>query len=417
MRVDETPRYPGQALIDLDALAHNYRILSGKIGQADSLVIVKADAYGHGAQKIALALYEAGARWFGQAQLGEALQLAHAFKKAGLPPLRTAPTAQTPRIFSWISVPGLDGDELRVQALENGIDLSISNLEELVEIVAAAQTTGICARVHLKVDVGNSRAGCPRDVWDSFFSQTALAQADGKIKIVAIWSHLQSADDPAPEAFAETKTQIQNYELALEVAKKYGIIPEIRHLAATSGGLWHPESRYDLVRWGIGLYGLSPNSAHETAKELGLKPVMRLRAPLLSVKEIPAGQGVSYNATWRAERNHWVGLVPLGYADGIPRLASNRAGVSVHTREGIIRARVIGRICMDQFVIDLGINPPAAKRGDTVELFGNETEIDDWAKASQSVNYEIITRLGPRVERIYYGQGETKYRTEAGEKN
>ena len=190
-------------------------------------------------------------------------------------------------------------------------------------------------------------------------------------------------------------------------------VPEIT--VATGGLLWHPAARMDLVRVGIGLYGLSPDPSVATSAELGLRPVMRLESALVQVKRIDAGQAVSYGGTWSAPTDRWVGLVPLGYSDGVPRAASSAGPVSV----GGLRTSVVGRVCMDQVVIDLGPAvdetgaplPAAARVGDTAVLWGSPEPsgqeavptADEWAQACGTINYEIVTRLGARIPRCYVG--------------
>lgn len=207
------------------------------------------------------------------------------------------------------------------------------------------------------------------------------------------------------------------FEEGLAILADAGITPRIRHLAATSGILWHPETHYDMVRAGIGLYGLSPDPAVSSAADLGLVPALTLRAPLTSVKVIEEGTPASYGGTWVAPTRRWVGLVPLGYGDGILRAASNRARVTVHTASGPLDAPLIGRVCMDQFIIDLGpaegdAGTPTARSGDApatvgdiAVLFGaghdGDPLADDWARAATTINYEIVTRLGAHIPRVY----------------
>ncbi|AOZ72259.1 alanine racemase [Boudabousia tangfeifanii] len=399
--------YAGQAEIDLSAFAKNLAALQAHAPQAEPLAIVKADAYGHEAKLIAKAAWDQGVRWLGQAQVQEALNLHAYFDQIGLP---SCHEANGPRIFTWIFPSGANGVKARKAAIAAGLDISVSNTFELDELLLAYhdllaedEATKKPARVHLKIDVGNSRAGATKEHWPELVAATKAAVETGIVSLEGIWSHLQSADDPAPEAIAETNQQIDNFEAAIEVAKAAGLSPVRRHLSATSGGLWHPRAHFDMIRWGIGLYGYSPNPAHP-GSPTDLTPVMTLAAPLMSVKQIPAGQGVSYNATWRAERATWVGLVPLGYADGISRLQSNTAWVTVYHEGEAIPARIIGRVCMDQFMIDLGHGEqPRAARGDRVVLFGGEQKAanaDDWAKTAQTISYEILTSIGARVPRV-----------------
>ena len=210
------------------------------------------------------------------------------------------------------------------------------------------------------------------------------------------------------------------FEEGLAILADAGVTPRIRHLSATSGILWHREAHYDMVRAGIGLYGLSPDPEVATSEQLGLTPALELRAPLTSVKVIEEGTPASYGGTWVAPTRRWIGLVPLGYGDGILRAVSNKARVVVHTASGPFNAPIVGRVCMDQFMVDLGpaggdAGAPTARSGqapaapgDTAMLFGSgiggEALADDWARAATTINYEIVTRLGAHIPRAYVGE-------------
>ena len=244
-----------------------------------------------------------------------------------------------------------------------------------------------------------------------------MAADDGLVDIVGAWSHMSRADDPSEAGNASTASHVRIFEEGLAILADAGITPRIRHLSATSGILWHPEAHYDMVRVGIGLYGLSPDPAVATAEELGLIPALELSAPLTSVKVIEEGTPASYGGTWVAPTRRWIGLVPLGYGDGIFRAASNKARVVVRTEAGLLNAPLIGRVCMDQFMVDLGPaqgepGTPTARSGqapaapgDTAILLGSsalgEPLADDWAQAAGTINYEIVTNLGAHIPRIY----------------
>ncbi|OKL49747.1 alanine racemase [Boudabousia liubingyangii] len=434
--------YPATALVNLGHLRHNLRHLRACAPDSQPLAIIKADAYGHGSLPVALTVLEEGVNWLGQAQIGEALHLRKELDKAGVP---SCLDPEGPRLFTWIvnADPAGKGPKQLSKAIMRGLDISASNLAELEAILAAgkrarekAQTEKTSAktklpktgqsemlpprqaylaagcpppRVHLKIDVGNSRAGSPAAVWPELVAQAARAESAGQLQVVGIWSHLQSADEATPEGIERTNQQIARFEQAVQVAQSVGLENKILHLSATSGGLWHPRAHFDLIRWGIGLYGLSPDPTHPRTPDF-LRPVMELSAPLLSVKRVPAGEGVSYNATWTTPGDRWLGLVPLGYADGINRRASNRAKVWARLETGELKEfPVVGRICMDQFVIDLGPadQPAPLARGQRIYLFGSGEpdglpSVDKWAQAIDTINYEVVTTLGPRVPRVYW---------------
>ena len=376
--------YPSSAVVDLAAIKHNLSVLRAAAPDALQLATVKANAYGHGLVPVALAALEGGADWLGVAQLAEAFALRR----------------------------GLDA-----AAIEADIDLSVSWTWVLADICAAARAVGRPARVHVKIDTGMSRAGSTLADLPALASALRMAADDGLVDIVGAWSHMSRADDPSEAGNASTASHVRIFEEGLAILADAGITPRIRHLSATSGILWHPEAHYDMVRVGIGLYGLSPDPAVATADELGLIPALELRAPLTSVKVIEEGTPASYGGTWVAPTRRWIGLVPLGYGDGIFRAASNRARVVVRTEAGLLNAPLVGRVCMDQFMVDLGPaqgdpGTPTARSGDApaavgdiAVLFGTgalgEPLADEWADAASTINYEIVTNLGAHIPRAY----------------
>ena len=391
---EQLAHYPAVVEVDVAALVANAARMRRFAPKVRHLGIVKADAYGHGSHEVSRALAHAGYDILGIAQLAEALYLSSFLKQEGIDGIS---------IFSWI-LPVSDDAAIR-QAIEVGIELSVSNLDQLDLI----ERQGLPARIHLKVDTGMGRGGAiPTE-----FPALALAASKAKhAKVVGVWSHLARADEASEEGKQATDLQIKNFNEAVQAAVASGLTGFERHLAATSGQIWHEDAHFDMVRDGIGLYGLSPDPQNTPSLDLGLQPVMTLKADLVQVKRVPRGQTVSYGGTWVAPTDRWLGLVPLGYGDGIPRHASGKGPVSVYTQAGRIDTHVVGRVCMDQFVIDLGPaegNEPPALAGDTVVLFGNPNSkttpgcplADDWAQACGTINYEIITRLGARVPRAY----------------
>ena len=367
-----------EAVIDLEAIAANYARVS--MAGVPVMGIVKADAYGHGARQVAQALRDCGAHWLGVALPSEALTL----RAAG----------DSGRLLAWLWAPG---DPAIVECVASDVDLSVSSEESLAEVIDAARAASRRARVHIKVDTGLTRNGVPRSNWEQVFEAAHVAQAGGFVEVIGLWSHLASADDPDDPM---TDRQRAAFLTALDVATSVGLNPEVRHIANSAAAIDRADCAFDLVRSGIAIYGVTPGSGLGTARDLGLRPAMTVRARLAHVKDIAAGDKVSYGGTWTAESPTTVGLVPVGYADGLPRSASNKAQVLVGDR----RCPVLGVIAMDQFVVDLG--PGAGERpGDEVLLFGStdrgEPSAEDWAQWSGSIGYEIVTRIGPRITRRY----------------
>ncbi|QDC26775.1 alanine racemase [Georgenia yuyongxinii] len=384
--------HPARAVVDLDAIAANVGLLRAAAPGAATMVVVKADAYGHGLLPVARAALAGGAAWLGVAQLTEALEL-----RAGLD--RT-PSAGRPPILSWIFPPGAPLG----RALEAGIDLSASAPWAVHEIAAAARTTGRTARVHLKVDTGMGRGGARPEAFAELVAAAMAARAEGTVDVVGVWSHLACADEPANPA---TARQVEVFSAALAQAERAGLRPQLRHLAASAGTLFHPATHFDLVRPGIAVYGLSPAPEVATSAALGLRPAMTLEARLTVVKAAPAGTPLSYGHTAVTTADTHLGVVPLGYGDGIPRAASGAGPLAVAGR----RYHVAGRVCMDQVVVDLGPESGDVAVGDTAVLFGDGGDggptADDWARAVGTINYEIVTRLGCRVPRVHVGAAGT----------
>ena len=407
-----------RAVIDLEAVAHNGRLLAQTAG-VPWMAVVKADAYGHGLGPIALTALSAGASWLGVAQLAEALTLRALLDEAGVARPVEEPSGQAPRVLSWL-LPVMDPARAACEdsplraALKADLDLSVSTLSQLEALVAAARAQATTARLHLKVDTGMSRGGAMAEDLPALAAALRRAVDEGAVDVVGLWSHLSRADEPTS---GSTEEHLVRYRQAERIVREAGLTPSIHHLAATGGLLWHPEARMDLVRAGIGLYGLSPAPSVTTGAELGLRPAMRLESELVQVKRIDVGQAVSYGGTWSAPTDRWVGLVPLGYSDGVPRAASSTGPVGI----GGMMTAIVGRVCMDQVVIDLGPAqdetgsslPAPTQVGDTAVLWGAPDAlgqeavptVDEWAQACGTINYEIVTRLGARIPRCYVGAG------------
>ncbi|MEU1079191.1 alanine racemase [Streptomyces sp. NPDC005908] len=383
----ETVAPPGaelraRAVIDLAAVRANVRTLRDRAPHAALMAVVKADGYGHGAAPCARAAVAAGATWLGTATPQEALAL-------------RAPGAGVPadvRIMCWLWTPGGPWRE----AIEADVDVSVSGLWALEEVTRAARLAGRPARVQLKADTGLGRAGCqPRD-WPELVTAAMRAQAEGLLRVTGLWSHFACADEPGHPSI---DAQLSRFREMVAYAEARGVEPEVRHIANSPATLTLPESHFDLVRPGIALYGVSPSPAIGTPQELGLRPAMTLSASLSLVKHVPGGHGVSYGHHYVTPGETTLGLVPLGYADGIPRHASSAGPVLV---EGKWRT-VAGRVAMDQFVVDLGGDEPGP--GAEAILFGpgdrGEPTAEDWAQASGTIAYEIVTRIGTRVPRVH----------------
>lgn len=376
------PGSPGTAYVDVHAVETNVRTLRGLAGRAELLAVVKADAYGHGLLPCARAAVRGGATWLGTAQLDEAIAL----RDNGI----------QGRILTWLHVPGADFSG----ALRRDIDLSAAAPWDLAAIVAAARETGRTARVHLKVDTGLGRNGAFGGGFTELVRLARAAEAEGAVQVVGVWSHFAYADEPDHPT---VRHQQEVFVDAVAEAERAGCRLEVRHLANSAATLTNPSAHFDLVRPGLACYGLSPVPQLGDPTAYGLTPAMTLVARLALVKELPAGQGVSYGHQYVTPQATRVGLVPLGYADGIPRAGTNVGPLAVGGR----RYRIAGRVCMDQVVVDLGPDS-TARAGDDVVIFGTGAggtpTAQDWAVATGTISYEIVTRLGPRVERVLLGQ-------------
>jgi alanine racemase len=367
-----------EIVVDLGAIRRNVGRLRDLVtpDAAEVMVVVKADGYGHGIVESAGAARAAGAPWLGVATIEEALVLRNA--------------GDTGRILSWLTVPG----DAWAEAIERGIDVTAYSVAELDEIRAAVATTP--ARLQLKIDTGLSRGGATEQDWPGIVAAARSGEADGLWRVTGLWSHFACSDEPEHPANHRQEAAFRD---ALACAAHAGLRPEVRHLANSAAALLRPSSRFDLVRCGIASYGLDPAPGRSPA--LGLEPAMTVTAPLVLTKQVSSGAGVSYGHTWRAPGETRLGLVPLGYGDGVPRHAGNSAEVWLDGKRRPVR----GRICMDQFVVDLGGDE--ARPGDEVVLFGagaaGEPTADDWARACGTIHYEIVTRMGGRLRRRYVG--------------
>jgi alanine racemase len=365
-----------EASVDLGAITKNIAALRAHVAPAAVMAVVKANGYGHGAVPAARAAVRGGADWLGVVHVAEALEI----RRAGV----DAP------LLCLMAI----GSHDHAAAIAAGVDLAAGSAGMVRRLAAAAEAAGRPARVHLKADTGLSRGGATAADWPSVLTAARQAQRDGSIVVAGAWSHFASADDPGNPSI---EAQLTAFKEALAVAESAGITPQLRHIANTAAALDVPEARYDLVRVGGGSYGLATLPGGPPA---WLRPAMRLRARLALVKRVPAGTGVSYGHRYVTSRETTLGLVPLGYADGIPRSATGLPLVAARGR----RWRIAGTVCMDQLLIDFGDEPVA--EGDEVVLFGpgddGEPTAQEWGEALGTISYEIVTGISARVPRAHH---------------
>ncbi|SHG82286.1 alanine racemase [Geodermatophilus nigrescens] len=370
------PAPRAEVVVDLDAIAANTAVLRERVGRP-LMAVVKADGYGHGLVPAARAVLAGGADALGVAVLEEALAL----RAAGV----TAP------LLAWLHAPGTDF----APALEAGVEVSANAEWGLAEVVAAARATGRPARLHLCADTGLSREGATTADWPALVAAAARAQADGEVEVVGLWSHMAYADAPTHPTIG---AQVRVFEEAVGIARAAGL-DGTRHLANSAATVALPDTWYDMVRPGVALYGLDPLGGDPAVH--GLRPAMSVRARVALTKRVPAGVGVSYGHTYSPERETTLALVPVGYADGVPRAAGNRAPVLAAGAQRTIA----GRVCMDQFVLDVGDD--AVAPGDEVVLWGSgergEPTAQQWADAVDTIHYELVTRVGGRFTRRHVG--------------
>lgn len=370
-----------EIVVDLGAIRANVRRLRDLVGPGTAMMsVVKADGYGHGMLPAAGAARAGGAQWLGVATLDEALRL----REAG----------DAGRILCWLAVPG----EEYAAAVALDVDVTAYTPAELREIVAGAHAAGRRGRVQLKVDTGLSRGGSTLDSWPDLVAAARAAERAGAIRVTGVWSHFACSDEPDHPA---NDRQEQRFHTALQIAERAGLRPEVRHLANSAAAILRPSSRLDLVRCGIACYGLE--AAPGLTDHVGLTPAMTVRAQLALTKAVGPGEGVSYGHTWVADHATTLGVVPAGYGEGIPVHASLHQPRVAEVWVGGRRRPLRGRVCMDQFVVDLAGDDLSP--GAEVVLFGSgydgEPTAQDWAEACGTINYEIVTRVGGRLGRRY----------------
>jgi len=358
-----------QLAVDLEAVAANARLFAERAA-GELIAVVKADGYGHGAADVARTALANGATRLGVTCIEEALAL----REAGL----AAP------ILSWLNA--VDADfQLAVDA---DVEIAVPSIEHLRAVIRTSGT----ARVHLHLDTGMARDGAMPTSWIDVCRLAREAEAQGQIQVVGIMGHLGDADDPGA---ASNSIGRALFEWGVDVARLSGLTPGILHLAATSATLTLPGTHFTACRVGAGLVGI------DLSRTTALAQPLTLTAPVISVRKVSSGTPVGYGGDWVAPRSTHLGLVGLGYADGLPRSASGHAEVLVRGR----RMPVVGRMSMDQFVVDLGDS--GAGVGEVVTVFGTgsagEATVADWAEWAGTIPHEIVTRVGARVRRRVVG--------------
>ena len=368
-----------ELIIDLNAVAANLRKMREHCPTAKICGVVKADAYGHGMIAVAKRLEAEGVDYLGVADIDEALAL----REAGI---------KIP-VLAWLH----EAEENFITAVQNDVEIGVATVNQLDRVAKAADQLGITAKVHLKVDTGLGRNGSTLADWPHVLRAANDWIAEGNIRVVGIFSHLSTTSTE------DDLKQIEVFEDCLRVAKEAGIEPELRHLTASDGSLTYPQAHYDMVRLGVSLYGLSPWTDH-TSADYGLTPAMTAVSTVVQVKLVEAGTGVSYGYLHRTSKQTHLALVPVGYFEGLPRNATGKASVSINGINHIIASR----IAMDQFVVDVGRDD--VKPGDKVVIFGDPAtgvpSADELAIAADTINYEIVTRMGGRFTRKYLGAVE-----------
>ncbi|NLE18618.1 MAG: alanine racemase [Propioniciclava sp.] len=374
------PPAPCRAEINLDAVEHNARVLVDAAQGARVMAVVKADAYGHGAVAVSLAALRGGADALGVTTIAEALQL----REAGI----------TAEILAWIYLPS---DDVRA-ALEGNVDLAVPSPAHLDTVIQAARRTGLRARVTPKLDTGLARSGITTEDWPQVLERLVAAQAGGLIEVTGLMAHFAHADDPGNPVIDQ---QVARLHEAVAQARAAGLACPVNHHANSAATLTRPDDGFEMVRPGIALYGLDPVGN----LDVDLRPVMSFTADILMVKRLSAGQGVSYGHTWHAPHDTTVALISAGYADGVWRILSGQIDVEI----GGVRYPNVGRVCMDQFVVDLGPTPdPTIRAGDTAVLFGDGTNggptAAEWADKLGTIHYEVVTAVRGRARRHVLGR-------------
>jgi alanine racemase len=375
--ISQTPGVLAEAVVDLDAIAHNVRVLREHAGDAQVMAVVKADGYGHGARRVARAALAAGAAELGVATIDEALAL----RADGI----TAP------VLAWLHPPGVDF----APALLADVQIAVSSPRQLDALLDAVRRTGRTAAVTVKVDTGLNRNGVPLAHYPSMLNALGHAAAEDAIRLRGLMSHMVYADQPNNPI---NNIQAQRFTDIVAQAREAKVAFEVAHLSNSSATMSRPDLAFDMVRPGVAVYGLSPVP---TLGDMGLMPAMTVKCAVALVKSVRAGEGVSYGHTWIAEQDTTVALMPIGYADGVFRSLGGRLDVLINGK----RRPGVGRICMDQFLVDLGPGPVDVAEGDEAILFGpgaqGEPTAQEWADLLDTIHYEVVTSPRGRITRTY----------------
>lgn len=378
MQTTRTTHVAPEAVIDLDAVAHNVGVLRDRAGLAQVMAVVKADGYGHGATQTGRAALAAGAAELGVATVEEAIRL----RRDGI----TAP------VLAWLHPPGTDFGP----ALEADVQIGVSSLRQLGELREAAERTGRSANVTVKVDTGLNRNGAGPDEYSAMLPALKRMLAEDAFTLRGLMSHLVHGDVPDHPL---NDIQAGRLKDMVDQAHSAGLRYEVVHLSNSPSALTRPDLGFDMVRPGIAVYGQTPIPERG---DMGLTPAMTLKCPVALLRKVQAGEGVSYGHTWIADRDTTLALLPIGYADGVFRNLSGRIDVLINGR----LRRSVGRVCMDQLVVDVGVDGDVSE-GDDAILFGPGTDgeptAQDWADLLGTINYEVVTSPRGRVVRSYRG--------------
>jgi len=370
---------PTRAIVDLDAIAHNIRRIKALVGpEVRLMAVVKADAYGHGLVPVARAALRAGAEWLGVALPEEGTALRGAGIRAPILVLGPTPPAQAEEVVA------------------GGLDQMIHSVPLAEALSRAAGKARRRVAVHLKVDTGMGRVGVPVE------EVGTLAGAIGRLpglRLRGVMTHFAAAD--APDT-AHAREQLRRFHEALASPELRSVPSLLRHTANSAAAFALPEARLDMVRIGIALYGCPPSP--KAPPPVPLRPALTLETRVAQMRWVPAGTTVSYGCTFVAPTRMRIATLPVGYGDGFPRALSNRGAVLLRGR----RAPVVGRVCMDMVMVDVtGI--PEVEEGDAVVLLGVQgTEAipaDSWAALADTISYEVLCGIAPRVPRLYIGEG------------
>lgn len=364
------------AEIDLSALIHNFDIIKSKAENAKIMAVVKADAYGHSVEDIAPALDNAGADSFAVSNIDEALEL----RKIGI----TKP----------VLVLGYTPIEAAYLLETHNISQCVFSLEYAKALSAEAALKNLKIKVHIKLDTGMSRLGfnCRDDSLEEIDDAIKAAKLDN-FYLEGIFTHFSSADRTIEQEDGFTNAQFSRFILAKKKFSENGLTPEYCHCCNSAGTLFDSDKLLDICRPGIILYGLTPS--YDLNLQENLIPVMTLKSVVSMVKEIKKGDVVSYGKTFKAEKDMKIATVSAGYADGYPRLLSNKAYVLINGQ----KAKVLGRVCMDQMCVDVS-NIENVKMGDEVILFGKELPVEALAEICSTINYELVCGISKRVPRV-----------------